>query len=35
MQNVIRTIEGRISEIIREDKTITLPKGFDFAWLEE
>ena len=34
MQNVIRAIEGEIIEILKRDKTIKLPKGFDRAWLE-
>ncbi|MDF2432005.1 MAG: hypothetical protein JWP44_1636 [Mucilaginibacter sp.] len=34
MQNVIRGIEGRIIEIINENPTIRLPKGFDLAWLK-
>jgi very-short-patch-repair endonuclease len=34
MQNVIRTIEAKIAEIIKYDKTIRLPKGFDLNWLE-
>ncbi|MDB5006395.1 MAG: hypothetical protein JWP45_788 [Mucilaginibacter sp.] len=34
MQNVIRSIEGKIIEIIRENPTIRLPKGFDLAWLD-
>jgi very-short-patch-repair endonuclease len=34
MQNVIRGIEGIILEIVKQDKSIRLPKGFDLAWLE-
>ncbi|MDB5091328.1 MAG: hypothetical protein JWR09_5322 [Mucilaginibacter sp.] len=34
MQNVIRAVEGKIIEILKQDKTIKLPKGFDLAWLE-
>ena len=34
MQNVLRAIEGIIIEILKKDKSIRLPKGFDFAWLE-
>jgi very-short-patch-repair endonuclease len=34
MQNVIRGIEGKIFEIVKHDKNIRLPKGFDIAWLE-
>jgi very-short-patch-repair endonuclease len=34
MQNVIRSIEGKIIEIIRENPTVRLPKGFDLAWLD-
>jgi len=32
--NVLRTVEGKISGIIKQDKNIRLPKGFDMAWLE-
>jgi very-short-patch-repair endonuclease len=34
MQNVIRAIEGKIIEIIKSDKSVRLPKDFDFAWIE-
>jgi very-short-patch-repair endonuclease len=34
MQNVIRSIQGKIYEIVKQDKSIKLPKGFDLAWLE-
>lgn len=34
MQNVIRAIEGKIAEIVKIDKTIRLPKGFNFEWLD-
>ena len=34
MQNVIRALEGKVAEIIREGKNIKLPKGFDMKWLE-
>ncbi|WP_299585102.1 endonuclease domain-containing protein [Mucilaginibacter sp.] len=34
MQNVVRAIEGEIIKILKQDKTIKLPKGFDLAWLE-
>jgi very-short-patch-repair endonuclease len=34
MQNVIRTIEGKIAEIVKVDKTIRLPKSFNFEWLD-
>jgi len=34
MQNVLRCIGVKIGEIIEMDKDITLPKGFDLAWLE-
>lgn len=34
MQDVLRSIEVLISEIIKNDSTIKLPKGFDLAWLE-
>jgi very-short-patch-repair endonuclease len=34
MQNVIRAIEGRIIELVKEDRNIKLPKNFDLAWLE-
>jgi very-short-patch-repair endonuclease len=34
MQNVIRVIESKIIEIVKSDKTIRLPKEFDFRWLD-
>ncbi|MDB5017856.1 MAG: hypothetical protein JWQ84_2688 [Mucilaginibacter sp.] len=34
MQNIIRSIEGKIIEIIRENPTVRLPKGFHLAWLD-
>jgi len=36
MQNVIRALETRVAEIIKQDKTIRLPKGFElsFGWIE-
>jgi very-short-patch-repair endonuclease len=34
MQNVIRVIEGKIAEIIKRDKTIRLPNGFNLNWLD-
>jgi hypothetical protein len=34
MQNVIRALEAKIIEIIKLDKTISLPKGFDLSILE-
>lgn len=34
MQNVIRALEAKIIEIVKLDKTITLPKGFDLSILE-
>jgi very-short-patch-repair endonuclease len=34
MQNVIRAIEGMVIEIIKSDKSIKLPAGFDLVWLE-
>jgi len=35
MQNVIRSIEGKVIEIIKSDKTIKLPKDFDMSVLDE
>ena len=34
MQNVIRSIECKIIEIIKQDKNIRLPKGFDLGEVE-
>jgi len=34
MQNVIRAIEGKIIEIVKVDKTVKLPKGFDLSVLD-
>jgi len=34
MQNVIRAIEGKIIEIVKEDKSVKLPKGFDLTLVE-
>jgi very-short-patch-repair endonuclease len=34
MQNVIRALEWKIGEIVRNDQTVTLPKGFDMGWLD-
>lgn len=35
MQDVLRSIEAIIAEIITKDENIRLPKGFDPAWLNE
>lgn len=34
MQNVIRALEWKIIEIVKENKNVTLPKGFDLALLD-
>ena len=34
MQNVIRAIEGKVIEIVKQDKSIRLPKDFDLSILE-
>jgi very-short-patch-repair endonuclease len=34
MLNVIRAIEGKIIEIVKQDKTIKLPKDFDLTVLD-
>jgi very-short-patch-repair endonuclease len=34
LQNVLRTIEGMIITIVKDDSSITLPKGFDISLLE-
>lgn len=34
MLNVIRAIEGKIVEIVKQDKTIKLPKDFDLTVLD-
>jgi very-short-patch-repair endonuclease len=34
MQNVIRALEGKIIEIVKSDKTIKLPNGFDINQLD-
>ena len=34
MQNVIRALEAKIIEIVKTDKTVRLPKGFDLSVLE-
>jgi very-short-patch-repair endonuclease len=34
MQNVIRALESIIIEIVKSDKTIKLPKGFDLSVVE-
>jgi hypothetical protein len=34
MQGVIRSLECKIIEIIKQDKSVRLPKDFDVAWLE-
>jgi len=35
MQDVLRSIEAIIAEIITKDESIRLPKGFDPEWLNE
>jgi len=34
MQNVVRAIEAKVIEIIKSDKTVRLPKGFDLNALD-
>ena len=34
MQNVIRSIEGMVIEILKHNKNVRLPKNFDPGWLE-
>ncbi|AYL98973.1 endonuclease domain-containing protein [Mucilaginibacter celer] len=34
LDNVLRAIEGKMTEIIKEDNSIKLPKGFDMNLLE-
>lgn len=31
MQNVIRAIEGKVIEIVKQDKSVKLPKDFDLS----
>jgi very-short-patch-repair endonuclease len=35
MVNVIRALEARIIEIVKEDKSVKIPEGFDLALLNE
>ena len=34
MLNVIRSLEWKIGEIVKADKSVRLPKGFEMNWLE-
>ena len=34
MLNVIRTLEATIIDIVKQDKDVKLPKGFDLSLLE-
>jgi hypothetical protein len=34
MQNVIRALEGKIIEVIKQNKDVKLPSGFDMSVLD-